>query len=79
MDANKKRKLTDLGYRVLDTCGRCMHGQFKGYEWGTCQKHTYQHQKHSYKVRQLSIHRSGYCNSEHFQPKPGEDLHGFKV
>ena len=78
MDAAKLETLQQLGYRVLSTCGRCKFATFKGYEWGTCSKHTYEHKKHTGPARQLSIHRSGCCDPEHFEPKETEDLHGFR-
>jgi hypothetical protein len=76
MDQNKRKQLQVLQYKILPTCGRCVHGDFKDYQWGTCRKHTYQHQKHTEATRQLSIHASGYCSPEHFQSKM-ENLHGF--
>ncbi len=78
MDNSKLKKLKELGYQIFPTCGRCKHGQFKGYAWGTCAKFTYEHQKHTGVVRQLSIHQSGYCGPEHFEPMITEDLHGFQ-
>ena len=78
MDIAKLNKLKELGYQILPTCGRCKHGLFKGYEWGTCALFTYEHQKHSGTTRQLSIHQSGYCGPDNFKPKETEDLHGFR-
>lgn len=65
MDENKAQKLRDLNYRILRTCSNCKFGNFKGREeWSTCRKHYYRHKKHTESVRDLSIHKSGYC-TEH--------------
>jgi hypothetical protein len=62
MDANKKKKLEDIGYRVLNTCSLCRHSVFSfGSDFGECSQFEYHHLKHDDK-RQLSIHRSGSCD-----------------
>lgn len=61
MDANKAIKLRQIGYKVQKSCGICAHSIFPNDSWGTCSIHTYSHEKHSDKERQLSIHRSGIC------------------
>lgn len=61
MDANKLKVLRDLDYKVQKTCGLCAHGVFPNNDWGTCQKHEYQHEKHTGDARKLSIVRYGSC------------------
>jgi hypothetical protein len=62
MDANKLVVLKDIGYTVQPTCGNCIHANIaRGSKWGTCNIHTYLHQKHTGEERQLSINVSGRC------------------
>lgn len=76
MDANKLERLRAIGYRIQNTCGRCISGAFAvGSSWGTCAWYKYDHQKHTDKTRDLSIHSAGTCPS--FTAKRGERLDGF--
>lgn len=61
MDATKLKVLRDLDYKVQKTCGLCIHGVFPVNDWGTCQKHEYQHEKHTGGARKLSIVKYGSC------------------
>lgn len=61
MDANKRQVLEDIGYRIQPTCGGCSHSSFPSDEWGTCDRHSYEHLKHTGERRHLSVHSSGYC------------------
>ena len=62
MDANKKKKLQQIGYRYPNVCKNCASSTFgKGQSWGTCHKHQYNHQKHTDAVRQLSVNAFGIC------------------
>lgn len=64
MDDNKAIRLRELDYQIRRTCSNCKFSGFKGREdWSTCSKHRYSHKKHTEDVRNLSIHRSGYCGS----------------
>ncbi len=77
MDANKRQKLLDIGYRVKSTCGTCKH--FNSYvdpEFGDCSLHKYTHLKHSGGQRKLSVVQHGHCNS--YEQDNVEFLHGFK-
>jgi len=74
MDKNKTIALKQIDYKINKSCGVCSHGIFLGKSWGMCNKHTYNHQKHTDTVRQLSIHQSGHCNSFALGKI---DLHGF--
>ena len=77
MDANKLVKLKVIGYQVRQTCRNCVHANFGfGALWGTCNLHTYQHQKHTDQVRQLSINVSGRCETWE-NPGFGPELEGF--
>ncbi len=61
MDLNKLQHLRSIGYKVAKVCGLCKHGRFPSNTWGTCAIQTYQHQKHSDSVRELSITVFGSC------------------
>jgi len=61
MDANKLAELKQLAYTIPQTCGLCRHGQFPNDDWGTCEIHTYAHQKHTAAQRHLSIYKGGTC------------------
>tara|TARA_B100000614_G_scaffold258752_1_gene281852 strand:+ start:105764 stop:106027 length:264 start_codon:yes stop_codon:yes gene_type:complete len=61
MDRNKAITLGQIDYRLQSACGLCAHGNFNGQTWGTCNKHSYKHEKHTGDVRQLSIHFTGVC------------------
>lgn len=78
MDANKDKKLEEVGYVVHPTCDLCVHSQFPiGSDWGTCQIHTYDHKKHNEKKRFLSIYRSGSCPSFKLDKTRGDSLAGY--
>lgn len=79
MDDNKAKKLEEIGYKVRQTCGLCVHGGFPSPEsdWGTCGLHDYSHLKHSDKLRQLSICKSGSCPNFIIDPDRKALLHGF--
>lgn len=62
MDSEKFKVLKGIGYVVKETCSTCIHANIRaGAMFGTCEKHSYDHQKHSGPPRQLSINRSGWC------------------
>ena len=61
MDANKRLKLADIGYQVQNICMLCKHSTFPLDDWGTCELHMYEHEKHTDTVRKLSIHKAGSC------------------
>lgn len=61
MDNNKLEKLRWIHYKIHQACGLCSYGEFPKNDWGTCSYHTYKHKKHSVKLRNLSIHKYGYC------------------
>jgi hypothetical protein len=62
-DANKFKKLREIGYTIPITCKFCVHGHFKNptLPWGTCKKHQYKHLKHTGPPRGVSIHAVGTC------------------
>lgn len=63
MDNNKLKVLKKINYKSTECCGTCVHARMaKGYDFGTCKKFTYQHEKHSDTVRELSINRYGVCD-----------------
>ena len=62
-DENKFAKLNEIGYIIPPCCILCTHGTFVGAaRWGTCDKHTYEHKKHTGDERQMSINISGHCD-----------------
>lgn len=63
MDANKLKVLQDIDYTVQKSCMLCVH--FVGYTWGTCDRHEYEHLKHTERLRELTVHASGIC--KHFE------------
>jgi hypothetical protein len=63
MDANKLKKLKEIKYQIRKCCGTCKHANFPANDWSTCQFHTYQHQKHTVEMRNLSVNSYGYCPS----------------
>lgn len=75
MDGNKLKVLQEVGYTFNPTCGSCAHALFQttASQWGVCQLHRYQHEKHKTPeaqggpTRMLSIHTLGSCKS--FQRK----------
>ena len=78
MDANKLKVLQDIGYRILPTCGTCVHRHISpGQSWGTCVRYTYQHQKHTGKPRQLSVYVGGGCQAHEYDEAAQKALEGF--
>jgi len=62
MDTNKRLKLIDIGYRILNTCGSCVSFRTNGVMgsgFGSCTRYQYMHLKQGRK--DLSVHRSGTC------------------
>jgi hypothetical protein len=83
MDANKKRLLEEVNYRIGACCALCRHGEFSPAgahgEWGTCQRFRYEHQKHSENPRQMSIVKYGACDGfERAEPYTTSLLGAFK-
>ena len=77
MDSNKLKVLTSVNYKVLNTCGRCKHSNFRpNTRWGKCSIIKYEHQKHSVSSRRLSIHKSGVCDK--FEASQVEVLGGYE-
>lgn len=77
MDKNKQLKLREIGYRVNESCGTCVHASFPNDDWGTCGIHTYEHQKHNAEVSQLSINKFGSCPKYEAHPVATAKLHAF--
>lgn len=73
MDKNKLKKLHEIGYTILPTCGRCANRNFPDprSDFGTCSLYDYNHLKHSDNPRKLSIHRSGSCKDGFKADCPG--------
>lgn len=78
MDENKRKKLQEIGFKILPTCGICTHSVFPNNEWGTCSAHKYDHLKHTGDKRQLSIHMSGHCNGFELDSDTEVNLEKFK-
>lgn len=79
MDANKRLKLLEIGYKMNGACGNCKHGVFnERLEFGTCSLHTYVHEKHTVPARNLSVHKAGYCDNHMWSEQELEFIHGFK-
>ena len=76
MDKNKLKKLKEIGYHIKKCCGLCRHSHIKKL-WGTCEKHDYEHLKHTDALRQLSINVYGTCKDFDFKINP-INLHGFR-
>lgn len=74
MDQNKVKKLQEVGFKILSTCGRCKYGRFGNPDnfFGECARFTYDHLKHSRNPRQLSVHSAGNCGD--FETHPLETL-----
>jgi hypothetical protein len=78
MDANKREKLVQIGYKVRRTCGNCQHGAIPtGKTWGTCKVESYEHKKHSDTTRELSIHGFGHCDQHEYKDGTWLDLGRF--
>jgi len=63
MDKNKLQKLKDIKYHINPCCGLCKYSNLEVDGWGTCDLHTYNHEKHTLEKRSLSIFRFGQCSS----------------
>jgi hypothetical protein len=61
MDKNKLDKLKSINYSIHECCGICKHSNHFSDDWSTCKIHTYEHQKHSTSLRDMSIFKYGYC------------------
>ena len=66
MDENKAEKLREIEYTIKGCCWMCQYGSFEDNQpWGTCDRHTYNHKKHTGgqkgSERNLSITRYGKC------------------
>lgn len=62
MDANKAKRLREIGYRIGGTCDSCADFDAKpGQMFGTCKLWTYKHEKHTGDERQLSVSSQGGC------------------
>jgi hypothetical protein len=63
MDANKLKKLHEIGYKIK-TCAICKHGTlaYSRGSYGSCSLHKFKHLKHTDKTRPLSIHAHGHCD-----------------
>ena len=67
MDANKLKKLKEIGYVIPETCDTCLHAEIKpGQDFGECGLITYDHLKHTKPVHELSIYRGGNCIGKGF-------------
>lgn len=62
MDANKAKKLSEIGYQVKECCGLCKYSHISLDGWGICNLHKYKHEKHVGEERQLSVNQFGYCD-----------------
>lgn len=60
VDRNKFQVLQEVEYRVFPSCSMCKHSTFPQDDWGTCDLHEYDHDKHG-DTRKLSIHKCGGC------------------
>lgn len=73
-DKTKLAQLSKLNYKIAKSCSLCVFGDFKGTTlWGSCNRATYQHQKHTHK-KLLSIHRAGVCDAFEFDAEKLTDL-----
>ena len=76
MDANKLKRLNQVGYTFYPTCGRCVHANMSAQvEWGTCKRHLYFHEKHK-ETMEMSINKNGGCIF--FKDKKIWDIEKFK-
>jgi len=78
VDENKLQVLRNLPYKVLPCCGMCENAWWPNpkTDWGTCDAHQYEHQKHTGGRRQLSIYRYGTCPK--FKAFDEDELGAFK-
>ena len=64
---------------VKDCCGFCKYAILSLDGWGTCVLHTYKHEKHTDKDRDLSITQFGYCSSFKDDPLKSSAVQKMKV
>ena len=69
MDQHKAQKLVEIGYTIKPCCALCIFSFFPQNDWGLCETHTYDHQKHD-GTHQLSVHKTGSCAQ--FEPDQEE-------
>lgn len=63
-DENKLQALRDHGFKIVPTCGTCIHfkpGSRSG--WGHCKAISHTHQKHTGKDKPTGVPTNGYCDS----------------
>ena len=61
-DESKFTALREAGYQIKATCLFCVHGKFPhGSLWGECQRHQYEHGKHTGGSRNASVLGLGSC------------------
>jgi len=60
MDANKLKKLKEIGFELKRTCLTCKNFHKGQDAFGTCAEHSYFHLKHQ-ETRELSVHSLGFC------------------
>lgn len=63
MDSNKKKKLQEIEYRIVQSCGTCVDADLSPDGWGVCKIFKYKHKKHTGEERQLSINQYGVCKA----------------
>lgn len=81
MDGNKLEKLREIGYEIKPACGTCCNAWFSSEktDFGDCDAHIYEHQKHSDQKRHLSVFRYGSCSKWEAGGEVDDDMiHGFK-
>lgn len=79
MDANKDKRLEEIGYMMHKTCGLCsFYEGGKGSMFGVCKKQKYQHLKHIGEARDLSVNIFGSCLSFNWDNAKLAQLHGFQ-
>jgi ribosomal protein L37E len=82
-DRNKFAELCAAGFTVRATCGRCLF-YLRGSPtrahaaWGTCERITYKHEKHTGPRREASVPHDGWCPGFEVDPKlvAGLGAHG---
>lgn len=77
MDANKLKKLKEIGYEVRRGCGNCKHASLYGF-WGTCLIKEYAHLKHTNADRKLSVNSHGCCDDHEWADYFISQLGGFE-
>ena len=77
VDANKRAKLSEVGYVVRRCCGNCEYSWLPSHVWGWCRENTYVHLKHNQADRMMSIHACGYCPKHKLSLHDVDMLQGF--